>query len=324
MPGSMAPAAMAAVPASMTASIAGLRRHRDALERSLAHRRLDDLARRDAELGVEQLGPRGVLRLGRGVLAGQSVEPDQQRLVVLVERAHRGRAYGEPARPVERAPGQQPHRRLVQDALGCGRDSSSFGEQPRLEGRRAADHDAVEQLGVEADHLDGVGPGRVGEHRDVDDGVFREPQHDGVAVERGAVAEAAPDLGQAPPQRAQRVVRLAEQQPRQLAPGRGCLAQQQVREQRPALPAAQAVRRPVRPLDARSAEEPDAQRHQPLPISSAEQPWSAGEQVGSPRSTGRGTAAGRLPVARSTNSAVARHGSSTGGRPPSRRRSWNA
>ena len=240
----------------------GLGRHADLLTGSFPHRRLDDVPWCNAELRVEQLRPCGVLLFSGSVRAGQAVQPDQQRLVVLVERAHRGRAYGEAPRTVERPSGQQAHRSLVQDALGGGREATAFGEQPRLEGGRAAQRDAVEQLGVKADHLDGVRPGRAREDCDVHEGVLRESEDDGVSVEDGAVAETTPDLGEAPPQRPQRVVRLAEQQPRQLAPGRGCLAQQQVGQQCPALPAPKAVRHSVRPLDARPTQEPDAQRHQ--------------------------------------------------------------
>ena len=205
----------------MTASTEALRRYGDSLAGSFAHRRLDDSTRRDAELRVEQLRPRGVLLLGGGVVAGQPVQPDQQRLVVLVQRAHRGGTYGEtraPGRalPAPSAPGppraaspRPPPRPVGARRAATTRRPAHPGRPGRPAGRRRGRPPRRRRAST------------VGEHVDVDDGALREPKDHRVAVERGAVAETAADLRQAPPQRPQRIVGLGEQQPGQLAPGRG-------------------------------------------------------------------------------------------------------
>ena len=77
-------------------------------------------------------------RCGRLVVAGEPVEPDQQGLVVLVQRAHHGGPDGEVAGPVEVAAGEQPQGGLVQDRLRRGREPAALGQQPGLEAPRRA------------------------------------------------------------------------------------------------------------------------------------------------------------------------------------------
>ena len=224
---------------------------------ALPHRRLHGDTRLDTQLALEQVAPGGVLLLRGRVVARQSVEPDEQGLVVLVERAHRSRAYGEPAGPVERTARHQAECGLVEDRLGGGREPPALGEQPGLEGRGPADLQPVEQLGVQPDHLDACGPGVVGEHVDIDGRPRGQPEHHRIAVERDLVAEAAPDLRQAPAERSQWVVGLGEEQPGQLAPRRVALGEQQVGQQGPALAAAEPVALTAGPLDAGATQESD-------------------------------------------------------------------
>ena len=255
----MAPAAMAAEPASMTASIEASVGTAHPRAGTLPHGGLHCHAGCHSELGPEQLGPCGVLLLGGGVVTGQSIQPDEQCLVVLVERAHRRSSYGEAPRPVERTSSHQAKCCLVQDRLRGGSESSPLGEQPRLEGRCTTDGAAFQQLGVQAGHLDRGVPGIAEEGGGVDDGILRESKDDRVAVDRCAVAQATTNLGEAPAKRAQWVVRLGEQQPGELATGRSPLGKQEVGQQRPALAASRPTVRSIRPLDAGSPEEPDGQ-----------------------------------------------------------------
>src|SRR5215207_7285741 len=77
---------------------------------------------------------------------------------------------------------------------------SLLGQQPGLERPSAAYGQAFEQLGTQTGERDGVTPGPVRHDVDVDDGIGRELQHDGIAVDGSAVAEPASYLGQAPAQ----------------------------------------------------------------------------------------------------------------------------
>ena len=162
----------------------------DGRARPLVPGRLDRGARRDPELVVEQRGERPVLALGGLVVAGEAVEPDDERLVVLVERAHRRRAHREAAGPVELAAGQQPERGLVQHRLGRRGQPPPLREQPRLERRCPAHHRPLEQLAPEAGHLHRLDPRAARERDDVDQHVVREGQHHRVALDGPSSASA--------------------------------------------------------------------------------------------------------------------------------------
>ncbi len=132
--------------------------------------------------------------------------------MVLVERAHHGRADGQVAGPVEVAAGEQPERGLVQDRLGGGREPPSFGEQPGLEGLGVRDGEAVEQVLTEPGQADRGSPVAVHQQVDVEGRVGRKGDPHRVAVEDGRRAEGPADLGEAPPQRPERVVGLGEEE----------------------------------------------------------------------------------------------------------------
>lgn len=157
--------------------------------------------------------------------------------MVLVQGAHHRSPEGQLACLRQVPPGQVSQRGLVQDRLRCGRQPAALREQPRLEGRGVLDRQAVEQVAPEAGQGDGLPPVSVEQDLDVDRRAFGQRELHRVAVEQAARTEAPADLGQAPAQRAHRVVRLREEEGRQLAPRRGPFAQQQQCEERPALPA---------------------------------------------------------------------------------------
>ena len=121
-------------------------------------------------------------------------------------------------------------------------DVALLGQQPRLEGSGAAHRHALQQLGTQARQCNRDRPGTASDDLDVDDGVGREHQHDRVTTDRWAVAEPATHLREAPAERADRIVCLVEQQRRELPAAGGPLAQDQVRQYRPALAAAELVR----------------------------------------------------------------------------------
>ena len=219
--------------------------------------RLDNGARTHPELGVEKPLERPVLPLGRVVVAGEAVQPDHERLVVLVERAHRRRAHREAPGPVELAAGEQTQGGLVEHRLGSRGEPPPLREQPRLEGRRSAQHRALEQ--VATGHLHGLGPRTVGQRDDVDQHVVGEGQRHRVTLDRAVIAQGAADLGQAPAQRPQGVVRLGEEELRETPPAGGPFGEDQVGQQRPALATAQPVGLLADPLHPRSAEQADDQ-----------------------------------------------------------------
>ena len=104
---------------------------------------------------------------------------------------------------------------------------------------------------------DGGAPVAADEQVDVHGGADGQRDRDRVAVEDGRGAERPPDLRQAPPQRPEGVVRLGEEQRGELAARRRPFAQQQERQQRPALAAAVAVAGRAVDLDAGPAEQLD-------------------------------------------------------------------
>ena len=121
--------------------------------------------------------------------------------------------------------GQLVERVLVED---CGRLAGvapARHQQPRLERRARVELHVLEQLAA---------GGRRSLAR-VDHDVGCERQLDRVAGDRRRVAERAPQLGQVPAQRAERVVGIGEQQLRQPPPADRPFGQQQVGEQRPRL-----------------------------------------------------------------------------------------
>ena len=231
---------IAAVPASTTASIeAVVRPARSAAGRSRAAaprpRRAPsrDRARNSRRRSRTAARPR--------VVADQPVQPDQQRLVVLVERAHRPSPVPRSRAPVRVAARQPAERRLVQDRLGGGGQAAPLGRAARsrtapaprmvMPSSRSAPRPGSSTRPPHAPWISTsrrrARPASAAAHR--------------VAVDVAVGAQRAADLGEAPPQRAQRVVGVGEQQRRELAPGRRPFAQQQVRQQRPALATAELV-----------------------------------------------------------------------------------
>ena len=96
---------------------------------------LDRGAGRTPELPLGRRAHASNCRSRRVVVAGQPVEPDQQGLVVLVQRTHHRRADGQVAAPVELAAREEAQRGLVEDRLRGRGQAAPLREQPRLERR---------------------------------------------------------------------------------------------------------------------------------------------------------------------------------------------
>src|SRR5258706_8042655 len=86
-------------------------------------------------------------------------------------------------------------------------------------------------------------------------------EHHRITVEGSVVAQGATDFRETPPQRPERIVGPREQQRGQLAPGRCAPAEDQVRQQGPALATAELVRHPAGLFDPRTAQQVDSQSH---------------------------------------------------------------
>jgi hypothetical protein len=218
--------------------------------------------------------------------------------VVLVERAHHGGPDGQVARAAEVPAGEEPQGRLVQDRLGGGREPSSLRQQPRLVRLGVLDREAVEQLVAQARELDGGRPVAADELVGVHGGAGGQRDRDRVTVEHGLRAERSPDLREAPPQGSEGVVGLGEEERRELAACGRTFAQQQERQQRPALAAAVAVAGSAVDLDAGPAEELHRQRGRREPRcfrlahAHVEQPGTAaGTRVGTHQATWRQSSA---------------------------------
>ena len=225
--------------------------------RPLLHGQQHRCARRAGELALRRGLPGDVLAQGGISVAGEPVDADQERLVVLVQGAHCGRLDGEVARPLELTTGQQPQRRLVDDRLGRRREAPALGQQPRLERLRVGDGQPLEEVQAEPGEADRVVPVAVDEHVDVDRRPRRQGELDRVAVEPGCGPQAATHLREAPAQGPQRVVGLGEQQRGQPRPRRRPLRQEEEGQHRPALAAAEAVAGSTVDLDPRAAEQVD-------------------------------------------------------------------
>ena len=115
--------------------------------------------------------------------------------MVLVERAHRGGADGIADGRLEGAARHRAQGGLVQDRLGRGGRVPLLSEQPRLEGRRALDRHAFEQVRTQPGQADGIHPGPLHHHLNVNHRAGRELKHHRVTVDRRVVPQRAPDLG---------------------------------------------------------------------------------------------------------------------------------
>jgi hypothetical protein len=192
----------------------------------LSHRRPDDGAGPHTELAGQQRGAGRELALGRRVVAGHPVEPDEEGVVVLLEWRQRQQAHRVADGIVQHSLGQRRQGGLVQDLLGRGSDPVLFGQQPGLERRCIAYGRTLEKLRAEPRHRHGLDPGLPADDLDVDLGVGRQPEDDRIAFDDSAVPQRPPDLGQSPAECAEWVVGLLEQQPGQLGTGGRALAQQ--------------------------------------------------------------------------------------------------
>ena len=140
---------------------------------ALADRGRDRRPRDGAELARQHLGADRELVLRRGLVAGHPVQPDQERMVVLVERAHRRDPGGVAQRLVEASLRHRAEGGLVQDRLRRGGDPATFREQPGLEAGSTGNLHTREQLRPDVGKLHRVGPAAPGDDSHVDHHVPR-------------------------------------------------------------------------------------------------------------------------------------------------------
>jgi hypothetical protein len=93
--------------------------------------------------------------------------------------------------------------------------------EPALEAGAGAKGEAVEELVPEAGQGEGFEPGALAEDLDVDERPGGEGQPEGIAAERGVLAEQAAKGGERPAERSERVVRLREEETGQPLAQRG-------------------------------------------------------------------------------------------------------
>ena len=190
----------------------------------------------------------------RGAVARPREAAHEQLVRALVVRVERDRARGE-RRGLERRPRREPAQRgVAQHALAHAREPPPLDEQPRLEHRAGAGVDALEQLAA--------GQRRIGLAREqrehVHLGVRRQAQLQRVPAQR--VAERAPQLRERPPERAQRVVGVGEDQVRELRAADPPLGQQQVGQDGPGLVAPGRRGERAVALDLRPSQQSDGER----------------------------------------------------------------
>jgi hypothetical protein len=164
------------------------------------------------------------------------VRADQRLLVVLIERVHRDEPRRERDRGIALVRGEAGERGLAQDRLGLLLDVPAFGEQPHFEGRARRDVHALEELAAEARKLERLDPGPLRERPHVDERVGRQVvERRGIPPQGIRHREQPSHLGEVPPESAERVVRVPEQELRELVARRRPPGKQQVREQGPRL-----------------------------------------------------------------------------------------
>ena len=207
----------------------------------------DGRARLDPELAPEQLGAAGGLPGCADPVACRGEAADEEDLVALVERIgldEARREVGGARRVAGREPGEG---RLAQDRLRRAGQMPSLRREPDLERRAAGEVHALQELAPDAAAV------RLAH---VDERARRQAQRDRVAVDAD-VAEQPSQRAEVPAQRRLGIVRLGEQQRRQLVAARRPVRQQEVREHAPRLVAAGSGDRGAAALDARPAEEVD-------------------------------------------------------------------
>ena len=214
------------------ARVAGRPRRQDTEPCRPVQRRRDVLP----ELGAEQLGGRGQLVLHRRLVPGRGERSDEQHVRVLVERVGADQPRRELDRGANVVGGDRPQRTLAEHRAPDRLQPAPLPQQPRGEPRAGLDAHALEELAAETGERHRVGGRPRLQHVYVDRGVPRQPETDGRPAPDGVgTAQQPAELRQVPAQRAGGILRIGEQEIRQVLARRWLLAQRQVRQQRPYL-----------------------------------------------------------------------------------------
>jgi hypothetical protein len=231
-PGSTAPAATAARPASSCPNAAARSPRCGKLGAacsSAAARTPGSGAR--PELAPEQR-PAGVGVLARGAGLARAGEAADQQLVGAVVESAEGEHPRRQRGAIERTTGRQrPKRGISQDRLAHTRDAPALDQQAGVELGAPARVDSLQQVAASKRRVRIAGP----QHQHVDRRLGREPQLQRIPPQRARNAEGATQLRQRPAQRTQRVVRVTEDQVRQPCTRNRTLRQQPIRKHGPRL-----------------------------------------------------------------------------------------
>ena len=144
-------------------------------------------------------------------------------------------------RPFQLADRHRAERRLVQNCLRRSRQMPLLSEQPGVEDRRSTYTEPLEQLRTQPRQCDGFGPGAAHHRLDVDNRFGGEAERHRVSIDHSFRADRSSDLRQTPAQRPAGIISVGEQQRGKLTSSRRPLAQDQVRKNRPALLATEAI-----------------------------------------------------------------------------------
>ena len=214
--------------------------------------------RRDAELLPEQRFARGDLALGVRPPPAAREAADEQLLRLVVERVARDQLRGERRRPVDVARREARDGLVVRERARHTVQRAAHDAQPGVEDGTGRERHALQQLAL-----------RRAPIPDVDADARTQPQLQRIATGLGFTVERSAEIGERPPQRAERILGTREEQGRDAAAGLRSLREQQVGEQRPGLAPPRRRQAQAVALDTRRTEHPDDRdmrhlRHAPI------------------------------------------------------------
>jgi hypothetical protein len=210
------------------------------------------------ELARDEVDRLALLVLGCLRVTRCCKRPDEEFLTALVEWI----AIDEPPRELDRASsvaGCEPSvHALAEDRRCRSGQASALANEPDLVDGARIDGDAREQLACLGERLEALAPFTSSQLPDVNCGLGRELDLDGITADRDIRAERPAQLGEVPAEGAEGVVGVPEQELGELLPGHGVCRQQEVGEKPPGLVSARPSERSVLAANRGRAEQPDA------------------------------------------------------------------